>query len=189
MGWRPTDAWSRGRTHHPPHTHCFTRCSIFYICTPGHTLPVELLGAKGLLQYLTPLFGYTDVPLLRIHSKLLRDITGWLPRDSKEDANWKGHTDSELTSATQEWYPLDTRGRSTKMAPWHTAAIKKAHCMLEFPDENVIMPPHKPMVFPYLEMCVQFCFFHGNQKGQWRSTTEWVRHLCPEKTLAKWGCG
>lgn len=149
-----TDARSRGRTHHTPHTHYFMKCSIFYIC-----------NTWGLLQYPTLLFWNTDVPLLRMQSKLLRDIIGWLPRNSKEDASWKGHMDSELASATQEWYPLGIRGRSMKMAPWHPAAIKKVNWMLRrmsFPEENVIMPLHKPMAFPDLEMCVQFCFFHRN---------------------------
>lgn len=31
-GMEPTDARSRGRMHHTPHTHCFMKRSIFYIC-------------------------------------------------------------------------------------------------------------------------------------------------------------
>ena len=56
-----------------------------------------------------------------------------------------------------------------KMSPWHSAAMKKVNHMLEIPEkrtenktENVIMPLHKPMAFPHLEMCMQFCSFHRN---------------------------
>lgn len=43
----PTDARSRGRTHHPPHTHCFMKCSIFYICNTWAHLTCGAVRGRG----------------------------------------------------------------------------------------------------------------------------------------------